>query len=210
MFFQMAERVLIHAENPQLRAVKRAAACLGQGGVVIAASECTYLLLVAMGDKAGLERIRSIRQLDRRHLFTLICRDLAEVSQYARVDNSQYRLLRAATPGAYTFVLQANRNVPRRLQQSKRRTIGLRVPDSPGLQLLLESHGEPLLGTTLIAPGCDDAESDPDEIFRLFQNQTDLMLDSGVAGIVPTTVIDLTDGSPVVVRAGAGATDHIC
>ncbi|MCG2634418.1 MAG: threonylcarbamoyl-AMP synthase [Gammaproteobacteria bacterium] len=205
----MGESLSLHPIDPQPRILARATDVLQRGGVVIAASECTYLLLVAIGDKEALERVRGIRQLNPRHLFTLICRDLSEVAQYAMVDNSQYRLLRAATPGPYTFVLKASRNVPRRLQQPKRRTIGLRIPASPVLQALLDSHGEPLLGTTLIVPGCDDAESDPGEIARLFQSQTDLILDSGPGGLLPTTVIDLTAGAPLVTRLGAGETSHL-
>ncbi|HZN22691.1 MAG TPA: L-threonylcarbamoyladenylate synthase, partial [Burkholderiales bacterium] len=164
-----------------------------------------YALGCHIGDKAAMERIRAIRGVDERHHLTLVCRDLAEIGQYARVDNSQFRLLKAATPGSYTFILQATREVPKRLLHPKRRTIGLRVPDHRVTQALLAELGEPLLSSTLILPGEDTPLNDVGEIRARLGRSIDAVLDAGSCGIVPTTVVDMTGDTPVILRRGKGA-----
>ena len=160
-----------------------------------------------MGDKRGMERIRRIRALDNKHNFTLVCRDLSEISTYARVDNSGYRLLKALTPGPYTFVLRATHEVPRRLQHPKRKTIGIRIPDHPVAQALLEELGEPLMSSTLILPGADMPETDAHDIRERLEHDVDLVIDGEHCGVEPTTVVDLVDGVPQVVREGCGSVE---
>ena len=201
----MAQFFSIHPDNPQPRLIRRAADIVRAGGVIVYPTDSCYALGCHLGDKAAMERMRAIRQVDARHHFALICRDLAEIATYARVDNRQFRLLKATTPGSYTFILRATREVPKRLQHPSRRTIGLRIPDHGVVRALLTELGEPLLSTTLLLPG-DDAPLNDVEIIRARpEHRVDLILDGGSCGIEPTTVVDLTGDAPVVTRAGKGS-----
>ncbi len=184
--------------------MRRAAEIVRAGGVIVYPTDSCYALGCHLGDKAAMERIRAIRQVDERHHFALVCRDLAEIAVYAKVDNRQFRLLKAATPGSYTFILQARRGVPKRLQHPSRRTIGLRVPDHRIVRALLAELGEPLLSSTLALPGDELPLNDAQEIRARLEHSVDLILDGGSCGIVPTTVIDLTGEAPVVTRQGKG------
>ncbi len=196
--------LVIHPENPQPRLISQAVAVLRHGGIVVYPTDSSYALGCHLGDKAALERIRRIRQLDAQHNFTLMCQDLSELATYARVGNQAFRLLKALTPGPYTFILTASREVPRRLQHPRRKTIGLRVPDHPIAQALLETLGEPMLSVTLILPGDDMPLTDPEEIRERIGKQVDVIIDGGDCGHEPTTVIDLSGESPQVVREGKG------
>jgi tRNA threonylcarbamoyl adenosine modification protein (Sua5/YciO/YrdC/YwlC family) len=201
----MAQLFSIHPDHPQPRLIRRAADIVRAGGVIVYPTDSCYALGCHLGDKAAMERMRAIRQVDARHHFALICRDLAEIAAYARVDNRQFRLLKATTPGSYTFILRATREVPKRLQHPSRRTIGLRIPDHGVVRALLTELGEPLLSTTLLLPG-DDAPLNEVEIIRArLEHRVDLILDGGSCGIEPTTVVDLTGDAPVVTRAGKGS-----
>jgi tRNA threonylcarbamoyl adenosine modification protein (Sua5/YciO/YrdC/YwlC family) len=200
----MAQLFLIHPQNPQRRLIEQAAELLRGGAVVAYPTDSCYALGCHLGDKAAMERIRAIRQVDDQHHLTLVCRDLSEIAQYARIDNRQFRLLKSGTPGSYTFILQATREVPRRLQHPKRATIGLRVPDHAVAQALLAALDEPILSTTLILPDDETPLNDPDEIRARLERQVDLVIDSGSCGVEPTTVVDLTGEVPVLVRAGKG------
>lgn len=192
----------VHPQSPQPRQIKKAADILRSGGVIVAPTDSSYALICCLDDKAAVDRIRRIRQIDEKHLMTLLCRDLRELGSYARVDNAAYRLLKMATPGAYTFILQASREVPRRLSHPSRKTIGLRIPDNPVMQALLEEIGEPLIGTTVILPDAEDPLTEGYEIQEQLQKLVDAVLDGGACGLLPTTVIDLTDGEPKLVRKG--------
>ncbi len=194
----------IHPENPQMRLLDRAAAALKEGGVIVYPTDSAYAIGCRLGDKDSLERIRRIRNLDEKHNFTLMCRDLSESSTYARFDTPTFRLLKAHTPGSYTFLLQATREVPRRVFHPKKKTIGLRVPDHRITQALLERFGEPLLSTTLILPNEDLPLQDPEEIRARLEKHVDLMLDGGFCGNEPTTIVDLTGEAPQVLRRGKG------
>jgi len=194
----------VHATHPQRRLLVQAAEIVRGGGVIVYPTDSTYALGCHIGDKAALDRIRAIRRLDKLHHFTLVCRDLSELSIYARVDNSSYRILKRYTPGPFTFVLHASREVPRRLVHPKRRTIGLRVPDNVIAQGLLEALGEPMMSTSLIPPGATDALTDPEDIRSEFESRVDLIIDGGACALTATTVVDLTEASPVVTRAGLG------
>ena len=200
----MAQYFSIHAENPQPRLIRQAGEIVRAGGVIVYPTDSCYALGCHIGDKDAERRIRDIRQVGSDHHFTLVCRDLSEIAHYARVDNQQFRLLKAATPGSYTFILEATREVPRRLQHPKRATIGLRVPQHPVAQALLEELGEPILSSTLIMPGDELALNDPDEIRERLEKQVALIMDAGSCGLEPTTVIDLTGELPAVVRKGRG------
>lgn len=200
----MAQHFQIHPDNPQPRLMREAVKLLRSGAVMAYPTDSSYALGCMIGNKDGMERIRALRQVDDKHHFTLICRDLSEIARYARVDNRQYRLLKAATPGSYTFILEATREVPRRLQHPKRSTIGLRVPHHPVIDALLAELDEPLLSMTLQLPGDDYPLNDPDDLLERIGNRVDLVLDAGYCGIEPTTVIDLTGGAPEVLRRGAG------
>lgn len=200
----MSQFFSVHPENPQPRLIHQAVEVIKNGGVVVYPTDSCYALGCRIGDKDAMQRIRDIRGVDERHHFTLVCRDLSELSHYARVDNQQYRLLKSNTPGSYTFILQATKEVPRRLQHPKRATIGLRVPDHPVALALLEELDEPLLSSTLILPGDEEPLSDGEEIRDRLEKQVDLILDSGSCGIGMSTVIDLTGSEPVLVRAGRG------
>ena len=202
----MAQYFQIHPINPQPRLISQAVAVVRNGGVVVYPTDSSYALGCHIGDKAAMERIRRIRRLDETHELTLVCRDLSELALYARVDNPVFRLLRSLTPGPYTFLLKATHEVPRRLQNPKRKTIGLRVPDNAIARAMLEALGEPLMSTTLILPGADMPLSDPLEIREELGSQVDLVIDGGYCGLEPTTVVDLVGEVPVVVRAGKGDT----
>lgn len=203
----MAQYFQVHPTHPQPRLVHRACQIIREGGVIAYPTDSSYALGCAIGDKAAMERIRSIRNLDDRHNFTLVCRDLADISSYARVDNSVFRLLKSLTPGRYTFVLGATREVPRRLQNPRRRTIGIRVPDSPLVQALLGELGEPIMSSTLILPGEEMPENDAEEIRERLEHQLELVIDAGPVDNQPTTVVDLSDGEPRVLRTGGGPVD---
>lgn len=200
----MAQFFTIHTDTPHLRLIKQAVTIVRNGGIIVYPTDSCYALGCHLGDKDAMTRIRTIRQVDERHHFTLVCRNLAEISTYAKVDNSQYRLLKATTPGSYTFILQATREVPRRMQHPKRNTIGLRVPDHPVVLALLEELGEPLLSSTLILPGDDYPLNDAEEIRERLEHQVELIMDAGSCGIDMTTVIDLTTDVPALVRQGKG------
>jgi tRNA threonylcarbamoyl adenosine modification protein (Sua5/YciO/YrdC/YwlC family) len=201
----MAQFFTIHPDNPQPRLIRQAVDIIRNGGVVAYPTDSCYALGCHLGDKDAMQRIRDIRGVDERHHFTLVCRDLSELSHYARVDNQQYRLLKSNTPGSYTFILLATKEVPRRLQHPKRATIGLRVPDHPVALALLEELNEPLLSSTLMLPGDEAPLSDGEEIRDRLEKQVDLILDAGSCCIGMSTVIDLTGGEPVLIRAGKGS-----
>jgi len=187
-----------------LRLIRQAVAIIRDGGVVVMPTDSCYALGCHVGDKAAMERIRAIRSVDARHHFGLLCRDLAEAATYARIDDRQFRLIKAATPGSYTFILQATREVPRRLLHPRRKTIGVRIPGHRVVQGLLTELGEPLLSSTLILPGDPEPLNDPAEIRARLERRVDLILDGGSCGIVPTTVVDLTEPVPVITRQGKG------
>jgi tRNA threonylcarbamoyl adenosine modification protein (Sua5/YciO/YrdC/YwlC family) len=194
----------LHPVSPQRRFIRQAVECLRAGGVIVYPTDSCYALGCHIGDKSALERIRSIRETDRNHHFTLVCRDLADVGKYAVVENWQYRLLRSHTPGPYTFLLKASRETPRRLKHERRGTIGLRVPDHPVTQMLLTELGEPVMSSTLLLPGEELPRTDAREIYELLEQKVDMVLDGGNCGLVPTSVIDLSAGRAEVVRAGRG------
>ncbi|MBH1987852.1 MAG: threonylcarbamoyl-AMP synthase [Burkholderiales bacterium] len=201
----MAQFFEVHPEQPQIRLLKQAAECLHRGGVVAVPTDSSYALVCHLDDKAAVDKLRRIRGVDERHHLTLLCRDLSELASYARVDNQQYRLLKLGTPGPYTFILEATKEVPRRVSHPSRRTIGLRVPEHPVTQALLEVMGQPLLATTLILPDHDEALNDAHEIRQALQKQVDAIVDAGACPLSPTTVIDLSQGEAVVLRQGRGA-----
>jgi tRNA threonylcarbamoyl adenosine modification protein (Sua5/YciO/YrdC/YwlC family) len=194
----------LHPVSPQRRFIRQAVECLRAGGVIVYPTDSCYALGCHIGDKSALERIRSIRETDRHHHFTLVCRDLAEVGKYAVVENWQYRLLRSHTPGPYTFLLKASRETPRRLKHERRGTIGLRVPDHPVSQMLLTELGEPVMSSTLLLPGEELPRTDAKDIYELLEQRVDMVLDGGNCGLVPTSVIDLSAGHAEVVRVGRG------
>ena len=201
----MAQYFSIHVENPQARLIRRAVEIVREGGLMVYPTDSCYALGCHIGDKTAMARIRRIRQVDDRHHLTLVCRDLSELGKYAIVDNSQYRALKAATPGSYTFILKATREVPKRLLYPKRHTIGLRVPDHAVVRALLEEMGEPILSSTLILPGDELPLNDGEEIRKRLERDVDLILDGGSCGLEMTTVIDLTEEVPTVVRRGKGS-----
>ncbi len=200
----MSQLLELHPKNPQVRLIRRAVEAVRAGGVIVYPTDSCYALGCALGDKGAMERIARIRETTKDHHFTLVCRDLSEIARYARVENWQYRLMKAATPGPYTFILEATRVVPRRLQNPRRRTIGLRVPDHPVPQLLLGELGEPLMSSTLILPGDPYPQTDATEIYARLKHQVEVVLDGGNCGLEPTTVVDLAGGAPVVLRLGKG------
>ena len=200
----MSQYFQIHPDNPQLRLIRQAAHTVDAGGLVALPTDSSYALVCHLDDKSAVERIRRIRDVDDRHHLTLLCRDLSEIATYAKVDNRQYRLLKSATPGPYTFILEATREVPRRLSHPSRKTIGLRVPEHAIAQALLEELGQPLLGTTLILPGSEDPLNEPTEIRDVLQKQIELVIDGGACSLQPTTVVDLTGESAQILRQGRG------
>ncbi len=202
----MSQYIEIHPVNPQPRLIRQAADIVRSGGIIAYPTDSCYALGCHIGDKAAMDRMRVIRQVDEKHHFSLVCRDLSEVATYAKVDNGQYRLLKAATPGCYAFILEATRDVPKRLQHPSRRTIGIRIPDHPVVRALLAELGEPLLSSTLTLPGEDVPLNDPEEFRERLDHQVDLILDAGSCGVEPTTIVNLTGPEPVITRLGKGDT----
>lgn len=200
----MAQYFEVHPDNPQQRLLKQAVALLERGGVLAVPTDSSYALACHLDDKAAADRLRQVRGVDDKHHLTLLCRDLSELAAYARVDNRQYRLLKAATPGAYTFILEATKEVPRRVSHPQRKTIGLRVPQHHALQELLALHGAPLLATTLIPAGEDDPLNDAHEIRERLEHQIAGVIDAGACPLAPTTVVDLSGDAPEVLRRGRG------
>jgi tRNA threonylcarbamoyl adenosine modification protein (Sua5/YciO/YrdC/YwlC family) len=201
----MSELLEIHPENPESRLVKQVADVLRGGGLIVYPTDSCYAFGFHMGDKGPIREIQRIRNTDKSHNFTLVCRDLSDISEFAQVENWHYRMLKAHTPGPYTFILQANRRMPRRLQNERRKTIGIRVPDHPVPQALLEELGEPFMSSTLLMPGDDVPMTDPDDMLRRLNNDVDLIVWSGSCGIEPTTVVEITGDYPVVLREGKGS-----
>ena len=200
----MAQLFEVHPDHPQHRLLKQAADILHQGGLVALPTDSGYALVCHLDDKAAADRLRQVRGVDDRHHLTLLCRDLSELASYARVDNTQYRLLKLGTPGPYTFILEATKEVPRRLSHPSRRTIGLRVPEHKVVQALLDQLGQALLGTTLILPGETQAQTDAHEIREALQKRIQAVIDIGTCPTQPTTVVDLSSGTPQLIRVGQG------
>ena len=200
----MSQYFEVHPDNPQQRLLKQAAQILHGGGIAAIPTDSSYALVCHIDDKAAAESLRRIRGVDDKHHLTLLCRDLSELASYARVDNKQYRLLKLGTPGPFTFILEATKEVPRRLSHPSRRTIGLRVPEHQVTQALLELFGQPLLATTLIAPGETEPMNDPHAIREHFQKTIQAVVDAGACAMQPTTVIDLTGAEPALIRQGRG------
>jgi len=205
----MAQYFNIHPDNPQQRLIKQAADIVRRGGVIAYPTDSSYALACHLGDKQAIDRIRQIRRIDDKHNFTLVCRDLTDISMYAQVNNDTYRLLKSLTPGAFTFVLKATKEVPRRLQHPKRKTVGIRVPDNLVTQKILEELGEPMLSSTLILPGETEAIADPYDINDQLDRVLDLVVDAGVIPYEPTTMIVWDNDFPEVVREGKGEADFI-
>ncbi|WP_339339844.1 L-threonylcarbamoyladenylate synthase [uncultured Oceanicoccus sp.] len=204
----MSQFFQIHPENPQSRLINQAVDIIRQGGVVVYPTDSGYALGCQLGDKKAVESIRRIRQLDPKHNFTLICRDLSELGRYARVDNSAYRLLKNHTPGPYTFILKATGEVPKRLMHPKRKTIGLRVPENPIAHDLLAGLDQPMMSVTMMLPGEDMPMTDPYEIRQTLENALDLVIDGGYCGMEPSSVIDLVGDVPEIIRRGQGDVSH--
>jgi tRNA threonylcarbamoyl adenosine modification protein (Sua5/YciO/YrdC/YwlC family) len=205
----MSQYFQIHPENPQCRLISQAVDIINQGGVVIYPTDSSYAIGCKLDEKKAAERIRKIRNIDKHHNFTLVCRDLSEISQYAIVDNINYRLIKSVTPGAYTFILKASREVPKRIQNPKRKTIGIRIPDNTVTQNLLDELGQPIMSSTLILPDADHPMTDPYQIRLALEQSVDLIIDGGYSGHNPTTVIDLMEDHPKVLRHGQGDTDWL-
>ncbi|MDP5007635.1 MAG: L-threonylcarbamoyladenylate synthase [Glaciimonas sp.] len=200
----MSQFFQIHPENPQGRLISQAAQIIKKGGIVALPTDCCYALVCQLDNKDAVERLRRIRGVDDKHHLTLMCKDLSEISEYAKVDNQQFRMLKNATPGAFTVILEATKEVPRRLSHPSRKTIGLRIPESAIVHALLEELGEPMIGATLILPNEESPLTDPEEIRDQLEKQLDLVIDGGACSFEPTTVIDLTTGEPLLVRQGRG------
>ncbi len=200
----MSQYFQIHPDNPQPRLIRQAVQIVDAGGIVALPTDSSYALVCHLDDKSAVDRLRRIRGVDDRHHLTLLCRDLSEIANYAKVDNRQYRMLKAATPGPYTFILEATREVPRRLSHPSRKTIGLRVPEHAIAHALLEELKQPLLGTTLILPGSDQPLNEAEDIREQLEKQIDLVIDGGSCSRFPTTVVDLTTGALEIVREGRG------
>ncbi|MCL5260862.1 MAG: L-threonylcarbamoyladenylate synthase [Gammaproteobacteria bacterium] len=196
----------IHSQNPQLRLIKQAVEVINAGGVIVYPTDSAYALGCALGNVSAIERIRKIRNLDKNHNFTLVCHDLSAIATYAYVDNPTFRLLKATTPGPYTFILEASKEVPRRLQHPKRKTIGLRIPDNAIVQMLLQELDAPLMSVTLILSADKVPVADPNEVSELLEKQVDLIIDGGFCGIEPTTVVEFVSGKPNILREGKGDT----
>jgi len=200
----MTQVLQIHPDNPQLRLIHLAVECIRDGGVIVYPTDSAYALGCAVGNKSGMERVVRIRQVDKMHNFTLVCRDLSEIATYARVDNSSYRLLKAYTPAPYTYILKATSEVPRLLQHPKKKTIGIRVPDHPVVAALLAELNAPIMSSSLIMPGEDEPLSDMEEIETRLKHHVDIIIDSGFCGREATTVIGLEEGAPEILRIGKG------
>ncbi|GLS89142.1 threonylcarbamoyl-AMP synthase [Psychromonas marina] len=200
----MSQFFYVHPETPQVRLMKQAVEIIKDGGVIIYPTDSGYALGCLMDNKRALERICQIRSLDKKHNFTLVCRDLSEIANFARVDNQAYRALKSNTPGAYTFIFKSTKELPKRLMNPTKRTIGIRIPDNAIALALLEELGEPLMTTSLILPGNTSAEFDPEEIRDQLENQVDLILNGGYLGEAPTTVVDFSDDEVIILREGAG------
>jgi tRNA threonylcarbamoyl adenosine modification protein (Sua5/YciO/YrdC/YwlC family) len=201
----MAQYFVIHPTTPQARLIRQAVDIIRDGGVIVYPTDSCYALGAHLGDWKSAQRIREIRGVDEHHHFTLVCRDLAEIAQYAKVDNRQFRVLKSNTPGGYTFILKATKEIPKRLQHLKRNTIGIRIPDHPVALALLGELREPLLSSTLHLPGDDIPLNSPQEIRQRLEHRVDLILDSGSCGLEMTTVVDLTEEEPVLIRSGKGS-----
>ncbi len=202
----MSQFFQIHPENPQLRLIRSAVEIIRQGGVVVYPTDSSYALGCHIGDKNAMERIRIIRKLDDKHNFTLVCRDLSEIALYAKIENQHYRMLKNLTPGPYTFIHKATKQVPRRLQHPKKKTIGIRVPENHIAQMLLAELGEPMMSSTLILPGEELPLTDPYDMRDILSHQVDLIIDGGYCGMEDSTVVDMEGDAPVVIRAGKGDT----
>ena len=200
----MAQYFSLHPDNPQARLLKQAVQLLHQGQVLAVPTDSSYALVCHVDDKAAVDRLRRIRGIDEKHHLTLLCRDLSELANYARVDNRQFRLIKQATPGPFTFILEATKEVPRRLSHPQRKTLGLRVPDHRVLQDLLELHGAPLIATTLILPGQSDPLNDPEDIRERLEHSLGAVIDAGACALEPTTVVDMTEDETVLLRQGQG------
>lgn len=200
----MSQFFYVHPDNPQGRLMKQAAEIIKQGGVIVYPTDSGYALGCHLGDKKALERICRIRDIDKEHNFTLVCQDLSQISEYTRVDNSAFRLLKNNTPGAYTFIFKGSKEVPKRLLNPKKKTIGIRVPDNTIAQALLTELAEPIMSTSLIMPGQEMAEYDPEQIRDLLEHQVDLIINGGHLGEHPTTVIDFSNDSIDIIRVGEG------
>ncbi len=205
----MSEYLYIHPDNPQLRLIRQSVDIIKRGGIVVYPTDSSYAIGCHLDDKDAIDKIRRIRQVDKNHHFTLMCRDLSEISKYAMVDNINYRLLKSHTPGSYTFILEANREIPRRLKHPKRKTIGIRIPDNNIALALLEELDQPLISSTLILPDDDFPMTDPYQIQLFLENQVDLIIDGGYSGHEATTVIDLMQSPPEVLREGRGDVDWL-
>ncbi len=200
----MSQYFSIHPDNPQHRLIAQAAEIVRRGGVIVYPTDSVYAIGCHIGDKQALERVRNIRRVDKNHNFTLLCRDLSELANYAKVDNSDFRILKAQTPGPFTFILPASSEVPRRLMHPKRKTVGIRVPDSPIAQALLAELGEPMMSVTLIMPGDEYPLTDPYDIRQTLEAHVDAIIDGGYCGLEPTTVVDMTGDQPELMRQGMG------
>ena len=200
----MAQFFSVHPDNPQARLLKQAVQLLNQGQVLAVPTDSSYALVCHVDDKAAADQLRRIRGIDEKHHLTLLCRDLSELANYARVDNRQFRLVKQATPGPFTFILEATKEVPRRLSHPQRKTLGLRVPDHKVLQALLELHGAPLIAATLILPGESDPLNDPETIRDRLEHQIGAVIDAGACALAPTTVVDMSGDEPVLLRQGRG------
>ena len=205
----MSQFFSIHPQNPQMRLITQAVAMIRMGGVIAYPTDSCYAFGCHIGDKAAMEKISRLRQTDKNHNFTLVCRDLSEIATYAKVENSAFRLMKSLTPGPYTFILKATHEVPRRLQNPKRKTIGLRVPDHPIVRALLEALGEPIMSSTLILPGKTLPETEPEAIREALEKHIELIIEGGQCGVEPTTVIDLLGDVPQILRHGRGAVEGI-
>lgn len=200
----MAQYFEIHPENPQLRLINRAVEIIRDGGVIVYPTDSSYAIACHIGDKQSLDKIRRIRQLDDKHNFTLICKDLTQVSNFAKIGNDAYRLIKSLIPGPFTFVMKATREVPRRLQHPKRKTIGVRIPDHPVAQRLVEQLDEPLFSSTLVLPGDEEPITDPFEVRERLEHELDLVIDAGIIEYAPTTIIVFAENGPEIVRQGKG------
>lgn len=200
----MSRFISIHPQNPQPRLVSQSVDVIREGGVIVYPTDSSYALGCHLGDKDAMERIRVIRQAGKEHNFTLVCRDLSDIGTYAKVDNSVFRLMKSLTPGPFTFILRATHEVPRRLQNPKRKTIGVRVPDHPITRAILEQLQTPIMSSTLIMPNKEMPETDPEDIYELLDKHVDLIIDGGYCGFEPTTVVDLMGDSPQILRQGRG------